>query len=69
MRRSHLKTRGRKFEIETLDPERFDANDLRGRLAALEVMQGLPTPEITLLPCGALREHCFEKKRIMERTP
>ena len=57
------------FEVETLDPERFDADDLHGRLAALEVMQGLPAPEITLLPCGALREHCFEKKRIMERTP
>ena len=43
------------FEIETLDPERFDANDLRGRLAALAVMQGLPAPEIKLLPCGTAR--------------
>jgi len=57
------------FEIETLDTERFDADGLRNRLAALDVMQGLPAPEITLLPCGALREYCFEKKRIMERTP
>ena len=57
------------FEIETLDPERFDADGLRNRLAALDVMQGLPAPEITLLPCGALREYCFEKKRIMGRTP
>lgn len=56
------------FEIETLDPPAFDADVLQSRLSALDVMQGLPTPEILPLPCGALREYCFEKKRITVRS-
>ena len=28
---------------------------------------GAPEIALKLLPCGALREHCYEKKRILER--
>ena len=55
------------LDIEVLDEDAFDAGDLKARLMALPFMQGAPELEIRLLPCGALREHCYEKKRILER--
>lgn len=56
------------FDIETADPAEFDAAGLAARLAALDELRGLPTPRVNALPCGALREFCFEKKRILERA-
>ena len=61
---SHMSSLGRG---EVLDEDAFDAGDLKARLMALPFMQGAPELEIRLLPCGALREHCYEKKRILER--
>ena len=55
------------LDIECLDEARFDAEGLRERLMALPFMQGAPEIALKLLPCGALREHCYEKKRILER--
>ena len=37
------------------------------RLMALPFMAGAPEVEISVLPCGALRGHCYEKKRILAR--
>ena len=34
---------------------------------ALPFMAGAPEIELNLLKSGALREHCYEKKRILER--
>lgn len=56
------------FDIETVDSAEFDADGLVARLAALDELRGLPVPRVNALPCGALREFCFEKKRILERT-
>ena len=55
------------LDIECLNEVRFDAEGLRERLMALPFMQGAPEIALKLLPCGALREHCYEKKRILER--
>ena len=55
------------LDIECLNEARFDAEGLRERLMALPFMQGAPEIALKLLPCGALREHCYEKKRILER--
>lgn len=55
------------LDIECLDTENFDSEALKARLMALPFMQGAPEVEIKLLPCGALRERCYEKKRILER--
>ena len=52
---------------ERVDDAAFDAEGLRERLMALPFMQGAPEIALKLLPCGALREHCYEKKRILER--
>ena len=55
------------LDIECLNEARFDAEGLCERLMALPFMQGAPEIALKLLPCGALREHCYEKKRILER--
>lgn len=56
------------FDIETVDPASFDCDDLAQRLSALDELRGLPAVHVNALPCGALREFCFEKKRILERA-
>lgn len=59
---------GRIFlEVEVLDEALFDAVGLKERLMALPFMAGAPEIELNLLKSGALREHCYEKKRILER--
>lgn len=55
------------FDIETLDPDSFDGDTLAKRLSELDAMRELPLPRVNALPCGALREFCFEKKRVLER--
>ena len=50
-----------------LDEAAFDAKGLEKRLMALPFMAGAPEIELKLLKIGALREHCYEKKRILER--
>ena len=55
------------LEVEVLDEALFDAVGLKERLMALPFMAGVPEIELKLLKSGALREHCYEKKRILER--
>ena len=55
------------LEVEVLDETDFDAVGLKERLMALSFMAGAPEIELNLLKSGALREHCYEKKRILER--
>lgn len=55
------------LEVEVLDEALFDAEGLKERLMALPFMAGAPEMELKLLKSGALREHCYEKKRILER--
>lgn len=55
------------LDVEVLDEADFDAVGLKERLMALPFMAGAPEMELRLLKSGALREHCYEKKRILER--
>lgn len=55
------------LDVEVLDEAAFDAKGLKKRLMALPFMAGAPEIELKLLKIGALREHCYEKKRILER--
>ena len=55
------------LDVEVLDEALFDAVGLKERLMALPFMAGAPEIELNLLKSGALREHCCEKKRILER--
>lgn len=55
------------LDVEVLDEADFDAVGLKERLMALPFMAGAPEIELKLLKSGALREHCYEKKRILER--
>lgn len=55
------------LDVEVLDEAAFDAKGLKKRLMALPFMAGAPEIELKLLKNGALREHCYEKKRILER--
>lgn len=55
------------LEVEVLDEALFNAVGLKERLMALPFMAGAPEIELNLLKSGALREHCYEKKRILER--
>lgn len=55
------------LDVEVLDEADFDAVGLKERLMALPFMAGAPEIELRLLKSGTLREHCYEKKRILER--
>lgn len=55
------------LDVEVLDEADFDAVGLKERLMALPFMAGAPEMELNLLKSGMLREHCYEKKRILER--
>lgn len=55
------------FDLEVLEPESFDTETLENKLMALPQMEGAERPLLNLLPCGALRGVCFEKKRILDR--
>ena len=55
------------LDVECLDEGAFDTGTLKARIMALPFMAGAPEAEIKLLPCGALREVCYEKKRILAR--
>ena len=55
------------LDVEVLDEALFDAVGLKERLMALPFMAVAPEIELKLLKSGALREHCYEKKRILER--
>ena len=55
------------LDVECLDEGAFDTETLKARIMALPFMAGAPEVEIKLLPCGALREVCYEKKRIIAR--
>ena len=55
------------LDVECLDEGTFDTGTLKARIMALPFMAGAPEVEIKLLPCGALREVCYEKKRIIAR--
>lgn len=55
------------LDVECLDEGTFDTGTLKARIMALPFMAGAPEVEIKLLPCGALREVCYEKKRILAR--
>lgn len=57
------------LELEVLDPETFPAECMRERLEALDCLRGAEPPELRVLPCGALRPWCFEKKRILPWEP
>ncbi|MGI5976734.1 MAG: DVU_1553 family AMP-dependent CoA ligase [Candidatus Limivicinus sp.] len=53
------------FEIETLKDFDFDVQGLKGKLMSLDIMKQMPAPDIRLVPEGALRKYCYEKKRIV----
>lgn len=53
------------FELELPDPEKFDKAAFVKKLMTVEGMQALREPELCLLPSGALRKFCYEKKRIL----
>ena len=55
------------LDVECLDERTFDTGTLKARIMALPFMAGAPEVEVRLLPCGALREVCYEKKRILAR--
>lgn len=55
------------LDVEVLDEASFDAVGLKERIMALPFMAGAPEIELNLLKSGTLREHCYEKKRILER--
>ena len=55
------------LDVECLDESTFDTGTLKARIMALPFMAGAPEIEVRLLPCGALREVCYEKKRILAR--
>lgn len=55
------------LDVECLDEGAFDTGTLKARIMALPFMAGAPEIEVRLLPCGALREVCYEKKRILAR--
>lgn len=55
------------LDVEVLDEALFDAVGLKERIMALPFMAGAPEIELNLLKSGTLREHCYEKKRILER--
>lgn len=52
------------FDVEVLDEEKFDAAALVDKFMALPQLEGAKSPIIYVLPNGALRKFCFEKKRI-----
>lgn len=56
------------FDVEVIDPETFDAKALAARIMALPSVAGAPEVEINVLPSGALRQYCYEKKRILSRS-
>ena len=53
------------FELEVIDPDKFDKAAFIKELMSIEALQGIKEPEICLLPSGALRKFCYEKKRIL----
>ena len=54
------------LDVEALDDGNFDTAGLQERLMELEPLKRVgKTPMIRVLPCGALRSHCFEKKKIL----
>lgn len=53
------------FELEVIDVNNFDTARLIEKFMQLEELKGAKQPVIRLLPCGALRKYCFEKKRIL----
>lgn len=53
------------FDVEVLGPERFDSEKLSELLTELPQLAGAAAPVVCALPCGSLREFCFEKKRIL----
>ena len=55
------------LDVECLDESTFDTGTLKACIMALPFMAGAPEIEVRLLPCGALREVCYEKKRILAR--
>ena len=52
------------FDMEVLDVSKFDSEALIDKFMALPQLEGAKRPIIEVLPCGALRKFCFEKKRI-----
>lgn len=53
------------FDVEVLDENHFDSEALIDKFMALPELSGAVRPMIEVLPCGALRKFCFEKKRIL----
>lgn len=53
------------FDIEVLDEKTFDSEKLTEKLMGLPELQRAKPPILHVLPCGALRKYCFEKKRIL----
>lgn len=52
-------------EVEVIGARPGLADEIAERLMQLAPLSRMERPTITLLPCGALREYCFEKKRII----
>lgn len=53
------------LDIESLGDGSAVSEELSLRLAAMKELEGMPKPVVKVLPTGALREYCYEKKRIM----
>ena len=53
------------FDAEVLSPYCFDASVLSEQLGEIPGLQGMKSPQIRVLPVGALRPYAFEKKRIL----
>lgn len=53
------------IEAETLEQSAAVAERIIEGLAGVPALSGLARPSVTLLPVGALRPFCFEKKRIL----
>lgn len=52
------------IDAEVLNTSGGVAERIADAVMALPELAGAARPRVTLLPCGALRQYCFEKKRI-----
>jgi hypothetical protein len=54
------------IEAEVTDESPAVADRIADGLMTLDTLRGGKRPVVTLLPEGALRQYCFEKKRIFD---
>jgi phenylacetate-CoA ligase len=57
-----------RIEVETLRGGDEICREVAEAVMRVPELSGCKRPEVTALPCGALRPYCFEKKRIQTET-